>query len=60
MCLLSNYIAVVFLRVLAAGSDLGGETRTQWVWVLFCHSNNLSGTGLNSVKPAHDFTHCHP
>jgi hypothetical protein len=48
------------LRVLAAGSDLGGETRTQWVWVLFCHSNNLSNTGLNSVKPAHDFTHCHP
>jgi hypothetical protein len=61
LCLLTNYIAIVFLRVLATGSGLGGKTRTQqvWAWVLFCHPNSLwvwvqvmnLGAGLDSVKP---------
>jgi hypothetical protein len=39
--LLPNYVAILFLRVLATGS--GGKTQTQrvWAWVLFCHPNSL-------------------
>jgi hypothetical protein len=43
LCLFTNYVAILFLRVLATGSGFGGKTRTQrvWAWVLFCHPNSL-------------------
>jgi hypothetical protein len=70
LCLLPNYIAIVFLRFLATSSSLGGKIRTQRMWasVLFCHPNKLwiwvrmmhSGAGFGSVKPAPVGTRCHP